>query len=375
MRNLELACVCLALLAGCGSKGVDLRKEVEASEWFKAPIRVGSRIGPDPAGPGQQLLGGEIPSGCIAARLLDRGILTVKAAANEPWWVFEMTRGQGAGDYIGFDVGTREIKSVRKRERWTDGAKRYEAATITYVIRDSGMLSSAGKTYGPLEIRLVYEFDPAVGTWHLSDQSPQRPDQTGQTLEEMRTVFAETTATCSRDALREALDDAKQVSFAGVERDLANAGTIARGPAPNIFLSRNAGFALYLGTQDIPEFRSMRVGQIAPAAEARCQALSAGGRTNWRLGTFAAMDAVTTNHVQDWIRFPIDRPDKAMWLPFYSSIGEEGVLMPTADQPDQSWGPFSGIWVNREGRMDESKLVMDFQYRRKAFRLFCIASL
>lgn len=349
------------LIASCGSgNGLDIKSVVESQPAFSGLVTSEALFGPNLPD-----LGGT----CLAPAMFQYGKLrpVPDTSAGPAFWRPELAAGSFQPNVLRVPVGQRRVTKVSGQRKWKEGSTRYQAATVEYEIVDSGNLGRAGTTYGPFQMRLVFENSPAVDDWVISNQSTQTVDPSA----EQSVILG--ASDCNSGPLRAAADQARAAALDQIERDLAADRGVARTSVANIIESRTIGRQLYLGTQAIPSFLGISLKDVRPMGRQLCGELQAGGHNDWRLGTFADMRSVTDAQVHDVIRLPVDVPDQRIWKPFLSTLGlPTPVYMPVEDSPAQDWGPFSALAVGSGTRFSESNLVMSFQTRQATFRLFCV---
>ncbi len=186
----------------------------------------------------------------IAALFVHKDLLRVLPnAGGAPWFRYEPRGGSIVGDTFVVAVARRQIVSRSNIQQWSEGAKRLYAETIAYSIVPIGDFADLKVSRGLHSIRLVSEYDPAVGRWQVSYRS-----QAGELSRDAAGFISQVASNGDPylSALNAKRDQALVIAFNTIEANLAQQGILARDNSDsNILVSRQAGLAYYIKLNDV----------------------------------------------------------------------------------------------------------------------------
>ena len=305
----------LGLLTACtaGPPGLDDSAALEAL-GFNKPIDVTSR------GEGVELAHAEIaasPNARLTALLVKIGIMNIIPNTNSaPWWISHTNSGELKDGTLTVDVAERHVTSRDGQQHWTDGSIKFYAETITYSIEPTNTFKGiGGLPISRRSIRLVFQNDPAVGAWQLSDRS-----QADNVSEDQSIVFSALVAQGSQyvDMLGQAEKTAAANAFNQIEQTLAARGTLARNSnEENVLVSTSNGLAYYIKPNEFGQLEATQPGtvRVTTLQEVRsyCSGIQTAHHHAWRIPTADEMAAVILwRPGWDIGRF-VDVPDGRLW--------------------------------------------------------------
>ena len=261
----------------------------------------------------------------LAALFVGTGALTILPniapegyVATAPWFHYKENGGIWRETMFSVVVGQRRIAGRSNIQRWSEGAIRLYAETITYSIVPTGKFAALPSvSRGPHSIRLVFQYDPAVGSWQLSNRS-----QAAELGQDASTFVSQVAAdgVPYLSILVEKRAQALTAAFNGNEVNLAQLGILARDPSDsNVLVSKRRGLAYYIRPNTFGRTEPFPPGggniQVVTLREAQtyCSSVQTPGYRNWRLPTWDEIKAMLVwEQGRDMGRL-IDVPDGRLW--------------------------------------------------------------
>jgi hypothetical protein len=284
--RLAAAAAAALALAGCGGSSSSASSGPRDESFltaagFSAPVMVEMSLQGIWAPQGALIRGRDTS---LAALLVAAGQLNVvPRSGSAPYWSFSAA-GQDSADRLALAVGERQILERRDVRHWSVGAVDCFAETISYVVNVAQPLRARGVNhFGPFQFRLVVSNDPAAGQWQLGGAcgASQPLADTETVLETLVAAGAPLTT-----QLETRISAAQNEAHAGVERELAAAGIVARGPVPNTVISRNNRRIWYIGGFDTANAVYRDIFRM-------CGGLRIAAGRNWRPPSLADFDTIT----------------------------------------------------------------------------------